>query len=771
MDFDPTPFNVAAAFRVWGQLMVVLLVAGIVLGLLGALLSLGSGGLSAFRHGLVSFFKDIAAMSPRRVGAIAWLTVKEALRRKALLVFVVFAVLLMFGGWFLTNTNERIELQRSVHVTFMLTTISWLILPVAMFLSCWGIPEDIRVRSMHTVVTKPVRRVEVVVGRMLGFITMSTAVLLLMAVVGYFWIQRQYPVMVDEDGTRIDPLACRVPNYGSLYFISPEGLPVSHGINVGDPWLYRSFVHGNSRARAVWQFAGVTPERLGDELRLESRFEAFRTVKGSEESMAGGLEAQYTLVNNIREGAFSSLGIGAGFRPVAEALRDGQFQNAGDLLESAADRMLTSEADFPVIDCMQLAIACDRQVVPAMSRLGDEFADVTDAFDVMGQKARPQQRPAEGGTEMVDYIEYEELSRACTALAEVLKERAADLYAAMPAIEVPLEPFNVTEFHEGDDFHTYPRKISYPADYETTARLLTDIVERWSAEGKLLTDGALDESLAIELSESENVSLINAELLVEVLQSELDEGQLEIVDSKLKPADDESWLQFFDQIVREEKLISQDPAGWVVEVDLFDDLTVDGQLRVDVACLNDQQYLGMARPDLFIRLRDAPFIAGYSKAILNIGLMLGLVVVLGVTASCVVKGPVSFFFTLTAFIIGQFFHEFMAKILQGEAGGGLIESATLIYQHRNPNTGMDASDATREAIENVDNVLKMALAAVNRIIPDFSTFSDAAAYIENGFDVPWNSSVLPSIMTFVGFLIPCILIGAACLKFRELEAK
>lgn len=769
MDFDPTPFNIAAGFGAWIRLMAILVIAGIVLGLVGALLS--GGGLAAFRHGLKSFFKDIAGLSPRRIGAIAWLTMKEALRRKALLVFVVFAILLMFGGWFLTNTNERVELQRSVHVTFMLTTISWLILPVAMFLSCWGIPEDIRVRSLHTVVTKPVRRIEVVVGRMLGFITMSTAVLLLMAIVGYFWIQRQYPVMVDEDGTRIDPLACRVPNYGSLYFISPEGIPVSHGINVGDPWLYRSFVHGNSRARAVWQFAGVTPEQLGDELRLESRFEAFRTVKGSEESMAGGLEAQYTLVNNIREGAFSSLGVGASFRPIAEALRDGQFQNAGDLLDSAADRMLTSESDFPVIDCQQLAIACDRQVVPVLSRLGDEFADVTDAFDVLGQKARPLQRPAEGGNEMVEYINYEELSRASAALAQVLKQRAADLYEAMPAIEVPLEPFNVTEFHEGDDFHTYPRTISYPADYETTARMLTEVIRRWSEEDKLLTDGQLSDSLAVELSENENMSLINAELLVEVLQSELDEGRLEIADGNLQPADNLRWLQFFDQVVREEKLISQDPAGWVVEVDLFDDLTVDGQLRVDVACLNDQQYLGMARPDLFIRLRDAPFIAGYSKAILNIGLMLGLVVVLGVTASCVVKGPVSFFFTLTVFIIGQFFHELMIKILQGEEGGGLLESATLIYQHRNPNTGIDASEATQKAIESVDNVLKGGLGGASRIIPDFSVFSDAAAYIENGFDVPWNSSVLPSMMTFFGFLIPCILIGAACLKFRELEAK
>ena len=113
----------------------------------------------------------------------------------------------------------------------------------------------------------------------------------------------------------------------------------------------------------------------------------------------------------------------------------------------------------------------------------------------------------------------------------------------------------------------------------------------------------------------------------------------------------------------------------------------------------------------------------------------------------------------------------MQTILSGAKGGGLIESATLIFQHRNPTVGMDASQATQSAIGTVDNVLKGFLGAASKIIPDFSIFSDASAYIENGFDVPWDSSVLPSIMTFVGFLIPCVIMGAACLKFRELEAK
>ena len=191
-----------------------------------------------------------------------------------------------------------------------------------------------------------------------------------------------------------------------------------------------------------------------------------------------------------------------------------------------------------------------------------------------------------------------------------------------------------------------------------------------------------------------------------------------------------------------------------------------------MSCLNEQMYLGMARPDLFVRLPDKAFIVGYTKAILTTGLMLLLIVVLGVTASCVVKGPVAVFFTLTVFIVGQFFHEFLHRIVHGhEEGLGLIESATLIYQHRNPSVGMNSSEATQNLVRGVDSAFTGLLAGVSKIIPDFSVFSSAGAYVEKGFDVPMDSSVWPALALFISFLIPCVLLAGACLKFRELESK
>ena len=116
------------------------------------------------------------------------------------MVFVVFAILFMFGGWFLTgSTNTREDLQVRNYISFALTTTSWLILPVALLMSCWGVPEDIKARSIHTVVTKPARRWKLSLEEILGYVFVGSVVLILMGFVGNVWVHRQ----VSEKGRDI----------------------------------------------------------------------------------------------------------------------------------------------------------------------------------------------------------------------------------------------------------------------------------------------------------------------------------------------------------------------------------------------------------------------------------------------------------------------------------------------------------------------------------------------------------------------------------------
>jgi len=541
LDFSPQPYDWAAGFQHWLAIMVVAGVAAFVSALFISILALGFAGPYHVLVHLKGAVADFVGTSPRRCLAIAKLTFLEALRRKTLLVFVVFAVLFLFAGWFLSDVTDDAQLQVKNYVSFVLRTISWLILPVVLLLSCWGLPEDIRLRSLHTVVTKPVRRHEIVLGRILGFSAIGALVLGAMSLVGYFWINRQLPQSMKSQ------LTARVPIYGSISFLNNEGSQVEKGINVGDENMFRSFIEGNTKSRAIWDFANVDVSRFDqDRLVLESTLSSFRTYKGNIEKQ---LMCQYTLVNpktNLR---------------------------------------------------------------------------------------------------------------------------------------VPLAPFEVNEFR----------------------RNVYDV-----------------------LAENRNVL--------------------------------------------------QDPDGKTV--DLIKDLVQDGALRVEVACLSSAQFLGMANPDLFIRLPDQPFASTYFKSIFNIGLMMVMVVVLGVVAGCFLKGPVATMLVAFVVIVGKLAHGFVVSLVTGDVqynpnirmqGRGMFEALYRIPTHLTPGVELQDSFFSR-LIHVLDNIELNGLYVIHFLFPNFGLF-DTTQYSANTFDVPWSAALLPSIATTLAYILPWILIGYFSLRIRELEAK
>jgi hypothetical protein len=206
-------------------------------------------------------------------------------------------------------------------------------------------------------------------------------------------------------------------------------------------------------------------------------------------------------------------------------------------------------------------------------------------------------------------------------------------------------------------------------------------------------------------------------------------------------------------------------------LDLFEDLTHGGKFRVAVFCLDSGQYIGMARPDLYIRTPDRSFESGYYKAVIGIWLMVLLVVALSVTASTFVKGPVATLLTATLIIVGLFFHSFLEELvtkLPGK-GFGALESIVRIVEHKNPTTPLDTGRPT-QVMEFTDNLINRGLWTVYKVVPNFNVFS-LTPYVANGFDVPFDAGLLPALAMTLAYLFPCLFIGYFSLRLRELEAK
>jgi hypothetical protein len=675
MNFDPQPFDVLMGLGNWGIILGVVLGLAVLIGLLVSLLLHRRRVFKAFGSQSGRLMREAIDVSPRRIWALTVLTFRESVRRKALMVGVVFALLFMFAGWFLANTNSRAEMQVKVHVSFVLTAISFLLLPMVLLLACWGLPEDIKARSLHTVVTKPARRHEVYLGRILGFSLIGTLLLAFMGLAGYIWIVRQVPPDAQNE------LVCRVPVYGELSFLDPTGAPRKRGINVGDVWEFRSFIAGGTKAAGVYTFENVTPERMGNRLHLESRFEVFRTYKGNQKQ---GVMCEYHFVNDLRTQTARDLASARKFETLDEKLRQGIFKtvksgpNSRDRVEGADDAM---RAIAGGIEGRQITFT------------STNYRRIQEGYAAFADLLLPLKDKVSGDASWIDDMAAQ--ARACSKAADAKKQ---------DEIVQPLKKL-------ADAFEEHAGQLQ---------ELLVDKVARLTPPFPV---------------------------------PEFRESYQKLIDAKQ--------IDVLPYYVNGKKKVQHG--------NLFRELVHGGKLKVHLICLDPGQYVGMARPDLFIRLPDYQFWVGYTKALGGIWLLMVLVVTLGVTASTFLKGPVATLLTFVVIILGSSFHEFLEKLVTGKVdSAGTLESAYRLVNHQNPRTAI--APRGKEIMDVTDNVLKSGLWVVHKIVPNFDNYK-VVPYVANGFDVPWNSALLPALLTTLGFLLPCLFIGYLSLALRELEEK
>jgi hypothetical protein len=287
---------------------------------------------------------DVLRMSPRRIMALAGLAFQEAIKRRVIVAFLVFLVVLAFAVWFLDPTTPN---PARLYISFVMTAATYLVLLLALFLSVFSLPADIARRTIYTIVTKPVRQSEIVLGRILGFAAIGTLMLALMGVVSYIFVTRQldhahevdeaslvditpaegeknpvvkrgrttnvqghrHVVYLRQDGTgETDTvqghwhsisrdssggksryalssprgmLTARVPVYGKLRYRNSQGQDSATADNVGNEWTYRQFIEGGTPAAAIWTFRNIDAEQFPEGLPFQMTLAVFRTHKGN----------------------------------------------------------------------------------------------------------------------------------------------------------------------------------------------------------------------------------------------------------------------------------------------------------------------------------------------------------------------------------------------------------------------------------------------------------------------------------------------------------
>lgn len=235
---------------------------------------------------LLPFLRDLVRWRWRRIWAIARLSATEVWRYKIHYVFLALLAVALFADWFMPHKAED-QLRSYVELVFLSLTVL-LVLTMAV-LASFSIPGDIRHQTIHTIVTKPVERFEIVLGRFLGYTFVMSVILGALTLLSLLYVVA-HGVHPDAE---FESYRARVPLYGDLKFSGRQ--PDFKGEMVGREWEYRRYIRGRSSQEAVWDFRTL-PTRLQErpDVPCEFAFDIFRTRRPTREGQ--GVTCTFTFI-------------------------------------------------------------------------------------------------------------------------------------------------------------------------------------------------------------------------------------------------------------------------------------------------------------------------------------------------------------------------------------------------------------------------------------------------------------------------------------------
>ena len=590
---------------------------------------------------LVEFFR----FSPRRVWALATLAVKEALRRKVLVAFGLFALLLLFAGWFLDRENAE---PAKLYLNFVLSWTMYLLLLLAIFLSTMSLPADFKSKTIYTVVTKPVHSGEIVLGRILGFSLVGTALLAAMGICSYVFVVRAFNhkhELTEADLKGVSAAAAKAGASGKTGE-TQEALGHKHEVSLdaeGNGWTSVALGHRHY----------VTTEKQGNEVRY---------VVGPPEEL---LVARVPIYGSLR------------FRDRTGEERIVAVDPKGNAKVKEINRGISVGKEWTYQSFI------DGSPAPLAAAIW--------TFDKVNEQNYPDGLPLEMTLRVFRTRKADEESGAKGLRAGIILKR--------PLAEIPfsisLRPFSISILPIGVSI---PRLATQPYFFR-------------------VKDALLDHHF--------------------IPRQQLDkQGQ---------------------------------------PLDIYKDLAVDGKIEVWLQCFEHESYLGVAKPDMYLRADDASFELNFLKGYAGIWVSMILVTAFGVMFSTFLSAPVALLATGATMLLGfaaQHVINMANSVIATELvkredlwyGGGPFQSLIRLVRQDNITGDLQPSFGVDLAIM-LDKPVLWLLRTVAEMMPNYAKF-DNAAYVVHGFNIP-TDLVLVQVTQTLGFLTVVFVAGYVFLKTRE----
>jgi hypothetical protein len=119
------------------------------------------------------------------IWAVATNTIKQALRMKIAAVFIVLLLILLPVMGVTATGDGTIKGRLQTFVSYGLSLTSFLLCLLTIIVSIYSLTSDLQQRQIYTVITKPVRRFQLLLGKLLGVILLDVALLTLFSAIIY----------------------------------------------------------------------------------------------------------------------------------------------------------------------------------------------------------------------------------------------------------------------------------------------------------------------------------------------------------------------------------------------------------------------------------------------------------------------------------------------------------------------------------------------------------------------------------------------------------
>ena len=194
----------------------------------------------------------------------------------------------------------------------------------------------------------------------------------------------------------------------------------------------------------------------------------------------------------------------------------------------------------------------------------------------------------------------------------------------------------------------------------------------------------------------------------------------------------------------------------------------DGSLEIQIRCLTQSQYLGMAESDLFLLAANGNFGFNYMKGLFGVWLQAMVLTAIGVFAGTFLSWPVALLTTIFFFVAGQLAFAFLVDLSrQAIMGGGPFESLIRIVSHDNQMSELTPT-APVVLAKTLDSLAMPVMSMFVYLVPNFQAL-DVSNLVADGFMVSWPVMISNTLLA-VGYALPFSFAGYLILRKREVAA-